>query len=199
LVGHVSVAPGLVFDRLVMLGMSEGRFPPRRLEDSLLPDVERQAAGGHLRLRTQRVHDDRRHLLAAIAGAQHAVLCQPRGDLRRSTDQPASRWLLADAARLAGLSVVESGDLISQSNAPGSNTFRRSPVDWRTQVYATGIRSSTCKDRPRTLINRCSKMQRCAPNSRWCARVEAPLRRVSMKLAGVAAEIGLPAQTSATR
>lgn len=38
LVGHVSIASGLVLDRLVMLGMSEGRFPPRRLEDSLLPD-----------------------------------------------------------------------------------------------------------------------------------------------------------------
>ena len=103
LVGHVSIASGLVLDRLVMLGMSEGRFPPRRLEDSLLPDAEREAAGGSLRLRAHRVHDDRRHLLAAVAGADEAVLCQPRGDLRRSTDRPASRWLLDDAARLAGV------------------------------------------------------------------------------------------------
>ena len=102
LVGHVSIASGLVLDRLVMLGMSEGRFPPRRLEDSLLPDSEREAADGGRRLRAHRVHDDRRHLLAAVAAADEAVLCQPRGDLRQSTDRPASRWLLNDAARLAG-------------------------------------------------------------------------------------------------
>ena len=118
LVGHVSVASGLVLDRLVMLGMSEGRFPPRRLEDSLLPDAEREAAGGSLRLRAHRVHDDRRHLLAAVAGADEAVLCQPRGDLRRSTDRPASRWLLVDAARLAGVAVIRSGDLVHYAHEP---------------------------------------------------------------------------------
>ena len=84
LVAHVSVASGLMLDRIVILGMSEGRFTPRRLEDSLLPDAEREAAGGSLRLRAHRVHDDRRHLLAAVAGADEAVLCCPRGDLRRS-------------------------------------------------------------------------------------------------------------------
>ena len=81
LVGHVSIASGLVLDRLVILGMSEGRFPPRRLEDSLLPDSEREAAGGSLRLRAHRLHDDRRQLLAAVAAADEAVLCTPQGRL----------------------------------------------------------------------------------------------------------------------
>ena len=116
LVAQVSVAAGMVFERVVVLGMSEGRYPPRRLEDSLLPDVERAAAEGHLPLRAHRVHDDRRDLLAVIAGADHAVLSQPRGDLRRSTDQPASRWLLADAARLAGVEHMESAALRQHSD-----------------------------------------------------------------------------------
>ena len=116
LVAQVSVAGGMVFERVVVLGMSEGRYPPRRLEDSLLPDVERAAAEGHLPLRAHRVHDDRRDLLAVIAGADHAVLSQPRGDLRRSTDQPASRWLLADAARLAGIEHMESSALRQHSD-----------------------------------------------------------------------------------
>jgi len=51
----------------------------------------------------ERVHDDRRHLLAAVTSAEMAVLCQPRGDLRRSRERPASRWLVADAARLSGV------------------------------------------------------------------------------------------------
>lgn len=117
-VGHVSAAAGMVFDRVAILGLSEGRFPPRRLEDSLLPDVERQAAAGHLQLRTHRVLDDRRDLLAAVASADAALLSHPRGDLRRSTDQPASRWLLADAARLAEVGSLESYELANYSSQP---------------------------------------------------------------------------------
>ncbi len=108
----------MVFERVVMLGMSEGRFPPRRLEGLLLPDIARAAADGHLQLRTDRQLDDRRNLLAAIAGADRAVLSQPRGDLRRSTDQPASRWLLADAARLARVDRIESSALRDRAAEP---------------------------------------------------------------------------------
>lgn len=121
LVGHVSVAAGMVFDRVAVLGLSEGRFPPRRLEDSLLPDIERHVAGGHLQLRTHRAVDDRRDLLAAIASASQVLLSHPRGDLRRSTDQPASRWLLSDAARLAHAPTINSVDLPSYSDEPWFN------------------------------------------------------------------------------
>ena len=112
LVGHLSMAPGLMFDRLVVLGMAEGRFPSPHLEDSLLPDAERAAAEGHLQLRADRVHDDHRHLLAAVAGAQETVLTWPRGDLRKSNDQPASRWLLDSAAELSGIAGIRSEDLL---------------------------------------------------------------------------------------
>ena len=118
LVGHVSIAPGLVFDRIVVLGMAEERFPPRRLEDSLLPDSERAAAEGYLQLRADRVHDDHRHLLAAVAGAGEVVLTWPRGDLRQSNDQPASRWLLNDAARLSGIPGIRSADLLKLGDQP---------------------------------------------------------------------------------
>lgn len=118
LIGHVSVAQGLTFDRIVVLGMAEERFPPRRLEDSLLPDVERATADGHLELRADRVHDDHRHLLAAVAGAEQAVLTWPRGDLRQSSDQPASRWLLDDAARLSGVAGIRSADLLKLRDQP---------------------------------------------------------------------------------
>jgi ATP-dependent helicase/nuclease subunit B len=202
LVGHVSVAPGLVFDRLVMLGMSEGRFPPRRLEDSLLPDGERQAAGGHLRLRTQRVHDDRRHLLAAIAGAEHAVLCQPRGDLRRSTDQPASRWLLADAARLAGVSAIESGDLVKQSNAPWleyvpsfAGALARTPVYATDQELRVAAIARGTPDHP--LLHEDAEVRLELEVVR--ARRSAAFTRFDGNLAAVAAEIGSPTRTSATR
>lgn len=111
LVGHVSMAIGLELDRLVMLGMAEGEFPPRRLEDSLLPDEERRAAAGELALRAERVSDDHRQLLAAMAAADHTTLSFPRGSLRSQGDRAASRWLLADAAQLSGREAVFTGEL----------------------------------------------------------------------------------------
>ena len=111
LVGPVSMAIGLDLDRLVVLGMAEGAFPPRRLEDSLLPDDERRVAGGELALRAEKVHDDHRQLLAAMAVAGQTTLSFPRGDLRRQGDRSASRWLLADAARLSGRDAVFTEDL----------------------------------------------------------------------------------------
>jgi hypothetical protein len=112
LVGPAAMAIGLELDRLVMLGMAEGTFPPRRLEDSLLPDDERRAAGGELALRAEKVQDDHRHLLAAMAAAAETALYFPRGDLRRQGDRAASRWLLAEAARLSGRDAVFTEDLL---------------------------------------------------------------------------------------
>ncbi len=202
LVGHVSVATGLVLDRMVLLGMSEGRFPPRRLEDSLLPDAEREAAGGSLRLRAHRVHDDRRHLLAAVAGADEAVLCQPRGDLRRSTDRPASRWLLVDAARLAGVAVIRSGDLVHYAHEP-----------WFDHIasFAGGLAHTPMLATDQEL--RLAAIARSAPDHPVLledARVRAALEVVRARrsntftrfdgnLASVATEIGRPGRTSATQ
>ncbi|MDQ3643758.1 MAG: PD-(D/E)XK nuclease family protein, partial [Actinomycetota bacterium] len=133
LVGHVSMAVGLELDRVVVLGMAEGAFPVRRQEDSLLPDDERRAAGGELRLRAERLHDDHRQLLAAVAAADETTLCFPRGDLRRQGDRAASRWLLADAARLAGRQPIFTHDLLSVEG------------DWFHHVpsYAAGLVRST--------------------------------------------------------
>jgi RecB family exonuclease len=129
LTGPVSMAVGLELDRVVVLGMAEGSFPPRRLEDSLLHDNERAAAHGELALRADRLHDDHRHLLAAVAAADETTLLFPRGDLRRHGDRVASRWLLDDAARLAGRSSVFTDDLATIDG------------DWLRRVpsYAAGL------------------------------------------------------------
>lgn len=116
-VGSIASAAAMTFQRVVVLGMAEGRFPPQHLEDSLLSDAERAAAGGHLQLRADRVHDDHRYLLAVIAGAEEAVLTWPRGDLRKSNEQPASRWLLDEAARLSGVEGIRSDELLGLRNA----------------------------------------------------------------------------------
>jgi len=129
LVGQVSMAVGIELDRVVVLGMAEGAFPVRRNEDSLLPDDERRAAGGGLPLRTEGLHGDHRHLLAAVAAVGEATLCFPRGDLRRQGDRAASRWLLDDVARLAGRESLFTADL------------RSLKADWFQHIpsYASGL------------------------------------------------------------
>jgi hypothetical protein len=92
--GHVTVGLGLDLDRVFVCGLAEGLFPTRVHDDSLLPDTDRRATDGALRLRASRVDDDHRRLCAALASASdQRVLLFPRGDLRRTTDRVPSRFL----------------------------------------------------------------------------------------------------------
>jgi RecB family exonuclease len=103
LMGHVALGLGLDLDRVFVCGLAEGTFPARVRDDSLLPDVDRRATDGVLRLRAARVDDDHRRLLAALASARDArVLLFPRGDLRRTTERMPSRFLLDTVEALAG-------------------------------------------------------------------------------------------------
>ena len=102
LVGSVEMGIGLDLDLVVVLGLAEGSFPATVRDDSLLPDHERARTGGELALRADRVARQHRHLLGALAGAEHQVLCVPRGDLRRSVERVPSRWVLDLASSLAG-------------------------------------------------------------------------------------------------
>lgn len=96
LVGPAVMATGLQLDRVWILGMSEGTFPSRTRDDSMLPDRERAAVAA-LRLRRDRTGDEHRHLracLAAVAPGGRAILSTPRGDLRQSNERAPSRWLV---------------------------------------------------------------------------------------------------------
>ena len=102
LVGPVSMGVGVDLDLVIFVGMAEGTFPSTLRDDSLLPDEDRDAAGGDLALRSG--HVDRLHhqFLATLAGASREVLCVPKGDLRRSRERVPSRWVLDVASVLAG-------------------------------------------------------------------------------------------------
>ena len=103
LMGHVALGLGLDLDRVFVCGLAEGTFPARVRDDSLLPDADRRATDGVLALRSARVDEDQRRLLAALAAAGDArVLLFPRGDLRRTTERMPSRFLLDTVESLAG-------------------------------------------------------------------------------------------------
>lgn len=112
LVGPISAAFGLDLERVIIVGLAEGVYPSHPRDDSLLPDHERRLLEGELPLRRAHLSDQHRDLLAALASASAgSVLCFPRGDLRRSTERTASRWLLQVAAELGGVERIAGEDL----------------------------------------------------------------------------------------
>lgn len=100
-VGDVATATGMSFERVHLVGLSEGVFPAAAPADPVFPD------GDPLGRREGRVSDERRSFLAALAAADRgaAVLSAPSWDagLRSSYAAP---WLLEIAASLEGRSVT---------------------------------------------------------------------------------------------
>jgi RecB family exonuclease len=108
LVGSAVLTLGVELDRLWVCGLAEGVFPAPPADDPVLADGDRQALAGELPLRRDRIHDDHRALLAALAStAGERTLCFPRGDLRRNTEHVPSRFLLDTVEGLTGRRVVD--------------------------------------------------------------------------------------------
>lgn len=106
-VGPVRDGVGHDLDAIYLVGLAEGLFPPRPAEDPLLPDAARERTDGVLATLTQRVDDEHRQFLAAMAAAPagtaeqpRRVLSFPRGDLRRGGVHLPSRWLVPTLARI---------------------------------------------------------------------------------------------------
>ena len=98
LVGPVRAALGVDLRRVWIVGLAEGIFPGRIIEDSLLSDADRAATRGALVPSSTQPHDDHRHYLAALSAAsEERTLLFPEGDLRRTAERFPSRLLLGSA------------------------------------------------------------------------------------------------------
>ncbi len=94
-VAPLAHARGLVFDRVVVVGMADALVPGAVGDDALLPeDVRRLDASGGLRTRAARLEELRGDLVAAVAtGTTRRVATYPRVDPRTGREQMPSRWL----------------------------------------------------------------------------------------------------------
>ncbi|MEX2658974.1 MAG: PD-(D/E)XK nuclease family protein, partial [Acidimicrobiales bacterium] len=110
LVAPLAASVGLDLEAVFVLGMVEGTCPSFRRDDTLLPDADRElATGGELLTRQQRLADQHRAYLAALAaGGGHRTLLLPRGDLRDRRSRLASRWLLDSLGHQLGRKVFSS-------------------------------------------------------------------------------------------
>lgn len=115
--GPLHAAYGADFDLVFVVGMTEGAFPPRGLDDPLLPDDARRRAGASLRLHAHRRLDERRDFLAALASAPERVLSFPRADPRAQRPNRPARWLLESASALAQ-TPLGADDLLDAPAAP---------------------------------------------------------------------------------
>ena len=113
-VGHgVFVAPlyraaAMNFDVVHIVGMIEGAVPPAVRDDPLIPERDRERAGGSaagLPLQQQQKDDERYDYLAALATAPEHTLSYPVADPAGQRENFPSRWLLEEASRLEGTPV----------------------------------------------------------------------------------------------
>ena len=102
-VAPVRIAAAMSFDVVHIVGMIEGAMPPAVPDDPLIPDRERERAGGAaagLPLRQQRKADERYDYLAALATAPEHTLSYPVADPAGQRGNFPSRWLLEQASEL---------------------------------------------------------------------------------------------------
>jgi hypothetical protein len=173
-VGPVRDGVGHDLDAVYLVGLAEGLFPPRPAEDPLLPDAARVHTNGVLPTLTQRVEDQHRQFLAALAAAPagsseqpRRVLTFPRGDLRRGGVRLPSRWLVPTLAGMVGdphLVATRWEDAVRPRAvdvlASHSAALLEAPVpatdqEWRQRAHAAGAVGA-----PDPLVDRARAMRR---------------------------------------
>ena len=105
-------ALGMRFDCVYLVGMIEGAVPPAVRDDPLIPDSERQAAGGAaagLPLRQDQKIKQRYEFLAALESAPLRVLSYPVAEPAAQRANYASRWFVEQASVLERSPVHASG------------------------------------------------------------------------------------------
>lgn len=120
-VGRLVDAVGADLDLIVVVGVAEGAFPPRRLDDAVLPARHRRAVPA-LRLRGSSREEEERDFYAAIASAPKRVLTYPAADPRGQHEQYPAPWLAGIPGARLRLASFEAW--LGEGGAPATPTER---------------------------------------------------------------------------
>lgn len=103
-IAPVALAQGMEFDRVFIVGMAEGAFPPASPQDSLLPDKVRQQMSGadSLPLQQYRRTGEKRLYMGALAAGTACTLSYPRVDSSSQRPQYPSPWFLDELGKVYG-------------------------------------------------------------------------------------------------
>lgn len=129
-VGTVTELVGADHDLVIIVGMAEGIYPPRGVDDPILADRLRLGISPAIMAprRAPRSTEHRDHL-AALASAPNVVCSFARTDTGAQRERMPSRWFLAEVAHRLGpdtAGVVSADDLDELSGRPD--------VDWWTDI-----------------------------------------------------------------
>jgi RecB family exonuclease len=102
-VGRLAEVAGSDLDEVIVVGCSEGAFPPRAADDPLLPDRDRRAAGPALRRRGITAAEEERDVLAVMAAAPDTcTLTFPVADPREQRTRQPAPFVLEQCSSLLG-------------------------------------------------------------------------------------------------
>ena len=162
--GPLSVASGMDWDLVFVVGATERALPAVQREDPLLPEALRDELG--IDGAADRARRRRSEYLAALWSAKDRHLSYPRADVRGQRARLPSRWLLESASCLRGTRVY--GSQIDTLDAGG--WFRRTPsFEW-------AILNSRLPGAPQEYDLRSVRCA-AAPHRHYLAAGEASLRR----------------------
>jgi len=119
-VAPLRLAVGTDFDAICLLGMTEGAFPPRDIDDPLLPDAVRRQVDPEetaLPRRARRRAMARRRYLTALAAAPQRFLLWPRSEVGTTREVGPARWYVEQAEALEGRP-VQAGELRPPATRP---------------------------------------------------------------------------------
>jgi hypothetical protein len=122
-IGSLDSVPGLAFERIAVVGLTEGVFPRTPREDSLLPDQLRAAGRGMLIEKSNVTDADVRAVaLAAASSRRPALLVTARGDLRSNRSRSWPRVLNGLVESVASLDSHHQG-LVDHGRPAGVDDF----------------------------------------------------------------------------
>ena len=143
LCGTLAHVVGVDLDVLIVLGMSEGAFPPTGVSAALLSETERGAIGSPLQ-RGARATDERRTYLSALGAAPTRWLLHPRAGSERVAHP--SPWLDGTSSNER---MIESFDAELARPSEPSASLQEHDLSRAASVAVRSARAaSACRARP---------------------------------------------------